>query len=112
MLSSTVEDSCVERMASETIRVHLLISGRVQGVTFRESAREVAQRLGLGGWVRNRRDGRVEAVFEGPSLAVERAVAWCREGPPGAWVSGVDVEPEEPVGERGFRIRGTHTGRE
>ena len=57
------------------------------------------------GWVRNRADGAVEAEFEGPQAAVERMVAWCREGPPRARVDGVDVERIAPIGEPGFRVR-------
>src|SRR5919206_3018774 len=88
-------------------RVHVLISGRVQGVGFRFGACDEAARLGLGGWVRNLTDGRVEAVFEGPAAEVARAVAWCRRGPMGAWVSDVETRPEDVVGEDGFRARPT-----
>jgi acylphosphatase len=86
-------------------RVHVWISGRVQGVGFRYSTCELADQLGLGGWVRNLGDGNVEAVFEGPAAEVARAVAWCRQGPRGAWVSDVRSEPEDPIGESGFRAR-------
>jgi len=86
-------------------RVRVLVSGRVQGVGYRFSTCDVAESLGLGGWVRNLSDGRVEAVFEGPAAEVAQAVAWCRRGPMGAWVSGVETRPEEPIGERGFRAR-------
>ena len=86
-------------------RVHVWISGRVQGVGFRYSTCELAEQLGLGGWVRNLGDGRVEAVFEGPAAEVARAVAWCRHGPSGAWVSDVRSEPADPIGESGFRAR-------
>src|SRR5215213_3621614 len=88
-------------------RVHVWISGSVQGVGFRFSTVEQAQRLGLGGWVRNLGDGRVEAVFEGPVAEVAQAVAWCRQGPPGAWVSELRSEPEAPTGESSFRERAT-----
>jgi len=91
-------------------RVRLLVSGHVQGVGFRDSTRQVAEMLHLGGWVRNVEDGRVETVFEGPAAEVARAVAWCRNGPPGARVAEVDVEAEEPVGETTFRIRRTEYG--
>jgi len=90
---------------SESVRRRVSISGRVQGVWFRESCREQAGALGLSGWVRNLGDGRVEAVFEGPLPAIERAVAWCREGPRRARVDAVEVVAEEPVGEAGFRVR-------
>lgn len=80
-------------------RVHVFISGWVQGVFFRLSAQELAQRSGVTGWVRNLRDGRVEAVFEGEEEAVERLVAWCHRGPPGAEVKDVDVTYEDYTGE-------------
>ncbi|MCC6175085.1 MAG: acylphosphatase [Chloroflexi bacterium] len=91
-------------------RVHVWISGNVQGVGFRYATEALAERLGLGGWVRNLGDGRVEAVFEGPAAEVARAVAWCREGPSGAWVLDVDSRPESPLGETGFRLRRTEYG--
>jgi acylphosphatase len=90
---------------TERVRRHVWVSGRVQGVWFRESCREQAQALGVAGWVRNLSDGRVEAVFEGPPAAVERAVAWCREGPRRSRVEQVEVAAESPVGETGFRVR-------
>jgi acylphosphatase len=96
--------------APDRARVHVWISGRVQGVGFRYWTCEQAGRLGLGGWVRNVGDGRVEAVFEGPSAEVARAVAWCRQGPAGAWVSDVRSEPETPVGESSFRVRSSRYG--
>jgi len=86
-------------------RVRVLISGRVQGVWFRESCRERARLEGIGGWVRNRADGRVEAEFEGAPDAVERMIAWCRVGPSRARVDDVQVEVLEPVGYVGFRVR-------
>jgi acylphosphatase len=82
----------------------VVVAGDVQGVGFRWSAREEAVRLGLAGWVGNRPDGCVEAVFEGPSEAVGAMVSWCRGGPRWATVSGVDVVEEPPEGEKGFRI--------
>ena len=86
--------------------VHVYISGRVQGVFFRDSARERALTLGVRGWVRNLPDGRVEGVFEGPRESVEELVAWCRQGPPHALVTGVDVGWEEYRGEfRSFEVR-------
>ncbi len=90
--------------------MRLLVSGRVQGVGFRDSTRQVAEQLHLGGWVRNLADGRVEATFEGPAAAVARAVAWCEGGPPGARVADVEVEREEPLGEATFRVRATEYG--
>jgi acylphosphatase len=88
-------------------RVHVWISGTVQGVGFRFSTCEQADRFGLGGWVRNLGDGRVEAVFEGPAAEVARVVAWCRRGPPGAWVSDIQTRSERPAGEASFRARPT-----
>lgn len=79
-------------------RVHLWISGRVQGVWFRESAKKAAEALGVVGWVRNRPDGRVEGVFEGPAGAVEQLVAWCRHGPERARVDALHVEDEPATG--------------
>jgi acylphosphatase len=74
------------------------ISGRVQGVWFRESTRRVAERLGGSGGVRNLPDGRVEAVFEGEAASVESALAFVREGPPRARVAEVEVREEPPSG--------------
>ncbi len=88
------------------VRAHVRISGRVQGVGFRYSCRDEAGNLALGGWVRNLPDGRVEAVFEGPKESVERALEWCRRGPPSARVTEVDVRWEEPKNEGSFDIRG------
>ncbi len=82
----------------------MVVRGRVQGVWFRESCRREATGAGVSGWVRNSADGSVEAVLEGPAAAVDRVVAWCRTGPPSARVDGVEVTPEPPVGERGFRV--------
>ena len=82
----------------------MLVSGRVQGVFFRDDCRREAGAAGVAGWVRNRSDGRVEAVFEGEPDAVDRLVAWCRRGPPSALVSAVEVVSEEPTGDAGFRV--------
>jgi len=70
---------------------HLVISGRVQGVGFRYSMSEEAERLGVTGWVRNRRDGTVEAVLDGATDAVDAVLAWARRGPRGASVTEVEV---------------------
>ncbi len=80
------------------------MSGRVQGVFFRDDCRRQAVGAGVDGWVRNRPDGRVEAVFEGEPEAVDRLVSWCRAGPPSALVTGIGVVDEEPGGEAGFRV--------
>ena len=84
------------------VRRRVLVSGRVQGVFFRDTCRRMAAQAGVSGWARNLDDGRVEAVFEGEQPAVDRMVAWCREGPSRAVVTGVEVRDEEPAGERGF----------
>jgi acylphosphatase len=79
-------------------RAHVVISGRVQGVAFRIATVEEAQRLGLDGWVRNLRDGRVEALVEGERPKVEALVAWCHHGPPPARVMDVQVSWEPAQG--------------
>jgi acylphosphatase len=86
-------------------RARVIVSGRVQGVFFRVETRSKAVSLGLSGWVRNLADGSVEAVFEGDRPLVEKAIDWCRHGPPGAAVARVDATWEEPVGERGYHVR-------
>ena len=87
-------------------RAHIRVSGQVQGVFFRDSARQKAEELGLAGWVKNLPDGRVEAVFEGPSEKVREAVSWCEEGPQQASVENVDVDFFEGSGEgiQGFEV--------
>ena len=87
------------------IRRRVVIAGFVQGVFFRDSTRRLAQQHGLSGWVANRRDGNVEAVFEGEPDAVERLVSFSREGPRGARVDSVQVVDEEPEGLAGFDVR-------
>lgn len=90
----------------ETRRVRAIVSGRVQGVAYRFSAQDEADRLGLAGWVRNLPDGRVEVVAQGPPEKVQALVEWCRRGPPLARVTSVEVEDLEPAGDlRGFTIR-------
>jgi acylphosphatase len=86
------------------IRRRVIVHGRVQGVFFRDTVRTQALRRGVAGWVRNNRDGTVEAVFEGDPEAVERLVELSREGPRGAWVERVDVFDEEPERLSGFRV--------
>jgi len=83
----------------ETLRAHVVIHGVVQGVWFRASTKEVALRLGVGGWVRNLTDGTVEALFEGDKKKVEEIVGWCYKGPPGAQVTKVDLSWEPYKGE-------------
>jgi acylphosphatase len=92
-------------VTDERVRRRVLVSGRVQGVWFRESCRDEAQLAGVGGWVRNLGDGRVEVVVEGSPAAVDRVVAWCHQGPRRARVDRVEVVDEAPVGESGFRVR-------
>ena len=89
----------------DVVCYRVVVRGLVQGVWYRESCRRVATELGVTGWVRNRADGAVEAHFEGRERDVARAVAWCRDGPPAADVTAVDVTPEEPAGTIGFRVR-------
>lgn len=90
---------------AKTLRAHVFISGRVQGVSFRWFTQRKAQELSLTGWVRNLWDGRVEAVFEGEAGAVRQAVAWCYTGEPPARVSDVDVTYAPFTGEfHSFRV--------
>jgi acylphosphatase len=86
-------------------RAHVVVRGRVQGVSFRVAARDRARSRGVSGWVRNRPDGAVEAVFEGREEDVRSLVDWCRRGPGGAAVASVEVDPEPLRGEQGFTIR-------
>ena len=76
------------------VRVHLIITGRVQGVFFRASTVAQAQRLGLAGWVANALDGSVEVVAEGARARIEELIAWCRRGPSGAQVTNVEIRWE------------------
>jgi acylphosphatase len=79
-------------------RAHLHISGKVQGVFFRDTTRKEARSRDITGWVRNLSDGRVEAIFEGPRADIEEMVEFCHQGPPRADVDSVEVEWEEPTG--------------
>ena len=87
------------------IRRRVVAHGRVQGVFFRDSVRRMARQRSVAGWVANRWDGSVEAVFEGEPDAVERLVEFMRAGPRGADVERVDVSEEEPEGLAGFNVR-------
>ena len=87
------------------VRSRIVVHGHVHGVFFRETTRRLAERHGVTGWIRNVPDGTVEAVFEGRPDAVDRLVAFCREGPRGADVERVDVFPEEPEQLSDFRVR-------
>jgi len=87
------------------IRVRLIIDGRVQGVWFRDSTRREASRLRVSGWVRNRPDGSVEVLAEGPADRVEQLITWCHQGPPAAQVRRVQENRETYHGEfEGFEI--------
>jgi acylphosphatase len=89
----------------ENVRARAVIRGRVQGVAYRIETQWAAERIGVRGWVRNRADGSVEAVFEGERPNVEAMLAWCRRGPAPARVTAVDVSWEDYSGEvAGFRI--------
>ncbi|OGI10370.1 MAG: hypothetical protein A3I68_04770 [Candidatus Melainabacteria bacterium RIFCSPLOWO2_02_FULL_35_15] len=78
-------------------QARLLITGKVQGVFYRTSCQEVAQRLGLSGWVKNLSDGNVEALVQGEKGEIEKLITWCKKGPPGAVVSNLDVNWETIV---------------
>jgi len=92
-------------MNEEAIRRRVVVHGQVQGVFFRDSTRREASSAGVSGWVRNRPDGTVEAVFEGPPGAVERMVSFAYQGPRGADVAEVETADEEPEGLGGFDVR-------
>jgi acylphosphatase len=89
------EEVCMEKQ----VRAHATISGRVQGVFFRAETQRAAERFGVCGWVRNRRDGSVEAVFEGAQQAIDAVLAWCKEGPNLAVVKNVQVDWQDFTGE-------------
>jgi acylphosphatase len=88
-----------------TVARHVVVHGDVQGVFFRDSTVKEAESRGVSGWVRNRDDGTVEAVFEGEPDAVEALVDFCRSGPSRADVREVDVDEREPEGLSGFEQR-------
>jgi acylphosphatase len=87
------------------IRRRAIVHGRVQGVFFRDTVRRMAQSRGVAGWVTNRPDGAVEAVFEGEPEDIESMLSFCREGPRGAAVERIEVIEEGPEGLSGFAIR-------
>jgi len=87
------------------IRRRVVAFGRVQGVFFRDSTRRRARELGVAGWVRNRPEGSVEAVFEGDPEAVDSMLRFAREGPRGAAVESLEVSEEQPEGLSGFNVR-------
>lgn len=92
-------------MTNQRIRRRVIVHGEVQGVFFRDTARREASGHGVSGWVRNTREGTVEAVFEGEPEAVDRVLGFAREGPAGAEVERVETFEEEPEGLSGFQIR-------
>jgi acylphosphatase len=87
------------------VRYRVVVTGWVQGVWYRQSCRRVARELGVGGWVRNRADGAVEAAVEGDPAAVEALLDWMRTGPPQATVARVERHAEAPAGDRAFSVR-------
>ncbi len=90
----------------EKVRVHIFISGLVQGVFFRAEIEKMALKLDIKGWVRNTENGRVEAVFEGEKDEIEKIINWAKKGPSGAIVEKVDIRWEEHKGEfENFEIR-------
>jgi acylphosphatase len=86
------------------IRKRVVVTGIVQGVGFRWSARETARRFGVAGFAFNRADGAVEVEIEGEPSAIERMLVWLADGPPGSRVEAIDVSDLEPVGDDAFRI--------
>jgi acylphosphatase len=93
--------------AGRVARAHVWVSGKVQGVFYRDSTKQEAAKRGVRGWVRNLKDGRVEAVFEGPPEAVDAMVAWCRVGSPLSRPTFVDRRDEAEEGLAVFEIRPT-----
>ncbi len=87
---------------AETVRRRVVVHGEVQGVSFRDATEQEASSQGVSGWVRNRDDDTVEAVFEGPEDAVDGMVRWCESGPSAASVERVETSDEEPEGASGF----------
>jgi acylphosphatase len=91
---------------TELVRAHVIISGKVQGVFFRMETLEEARKSGVSGWVKNKHDGNVEAVFEGEKALVDSVLQWCRQGPPAARIDNVHIDWEPYSGEfTGFSIR-------
>ena len=98
-LSDNIHKSYTDNsMTEKLIRAHLFISGKVQGVYFRQNTLQVAVKLGVVGWVRNLADGRVEAVIEGEQSLVKKVVTWCQKGTPPAIVNNVEVDYQNFTG--------------
>jgi acylphosphatase len=94
------------QMSNDVVARRVVVHGRVQGVFFRDSCRQQAERHRVAGWVRNEPDGTVGALFEGPRDAVEAVVSWCREGPRHARVDRVEVTEAGPSGSTAFDVLG------
>ncbi len=92
---------------SARVRRRVIVRGEVQGVWFRESTRQAAEKAGVTGWVRNLPDDTVEAALEGAPEAVEAVLAFCRVGPPAATVTSIDIRAEEPEDASAFVVRPT-----
>ncbi|MFO8084841.1 MAG: acylphosphatase [Desulfobacterales bacterium] len=84
---------------ADHVRAHAIISGKVQGVFFRMKTQKTAQNHGVSGWVKNKRNGTVEAVFEGEKNSVDSVIQWCKNGPAGSKVDDIDLEWEPYSGE-------------
>lgn len=84
--------------------VHLLIKGKVQGVFYRATAKEVAEELQLTGWVKNTREGHVEAIATGTHEQLQQFIDWCKQGPPRAVVTGVEIRPQDEQGFAAFKV--------
>lgn len=86
--------------------IHVIISGRVQGVWFRANTKQKAEQLGVTGWIRNTRDGRVEAIFEGEENCLKEMIDWCNHGPPLAEIDNVEIKDQIPTnGFDGFSVK-------
>lgn len=102
---NSMPDGDYQGGADDRRTVHVLIKGRVQGVWFRAWTEKTATELGLDGWVRNRRDGDVEAIFSGPAEAVDRMLEAAKDGPPLARVRALDVRETQDAAPAGFETR-------
>ncbi len=103
-MSQPSSQSIASNQSLNTVRVHVWITGKVQGVGYRFSTLTEARQRSLNGWVKNLPNGQVEAVFEGLLINVKAMIQWCYSGPPGARPETVTVEWEEPEGLQGFEI--------